>query len=73
LEVTLLSTLAVSVGVLLVAQLPIVGVFRLVTPLAFGIGLGSALATIYALTLVCGMYPSWLAGRVQPAEALHYE
>ncbi|HEX3584034.1 MAG TPA: ABC transporter permease, partial [Thermoanaerobaculia bacterium] len=47
LEVTLLSTLAVSVGVLLVAQLPIVGVFRLVTPLAFGIGLGSALATIY--------------------------
>ena len=72
-EVTLLSTLALLAGVVLVAQLPILGVFRLVTPTAYAIGLASALATIYALTLLCGLYPSWLAGRVQPARALHYE
>jgi len=35
--------------------------------------IGGALATIYALTLLCGLYPSWLASRVQPAAALHYE
>jgi len=28
---------------------------------------------IYALTIVCGLYPSWMATKVQPAEALHYE
>jgi putative ABC transport system permease protein len=72
-EVALLSTLAVIVGVLVIAQLPIIGLFQVVTPLAYAIGIGVALATIYALTLLSGLYPSWLAGRVQPAEALHYE
>ena len=72
-EVTLLSTVAVVVGVILIAQLPILGVLRVVTPTAYAIGTGSALATIYGLTLLCGVYPSWLAGRVQPAQALHYE
>ena len=73
LEVALLSTLALVVGVVIVAQLPLLGAFRVVNPPAFIIGLAGALATIYGLTLLCGLYPSWLAGRVQPAQALHYE
>lgn len=72
-EVALLATLAVVVGLVIVAQLPILGMFTVVTPVAYALGIGAALATIYALTLLCGLYPSWLAGRVQPAEALHYE
>ncbi|HEV7427925.1 MAG TPA: ABC transporter permease [Thermoanaerobaculia bacterium] len=73
LEVALLATLALIVGVIVVAQLPILGIFELVSPASFSIGLAGALATIYGLTLLCGLYPSWLAGRVQPAQALHYE
>ena len=73
LEVALLSTLALVVGVVVVAQLPLLGVFKIVSPAAFSIGFAGALATIYGLTLLCGLYPSWLAGRVQPAQALHYE
>lgn len=73
LEVALLATLALIVGVVLVAQLPMLGVFKIVSPPAFSIGFAGALATIYGLTLLCGLYPSWLAGRVQPAQALHYE
>lgn len=73
LEVALLSTLALVVGVIVVAQLPMLGVFKIVSPPAFSIGVTGALATIYGLTLLCGLYPSWLAGRVQPAQALHYE
>jgi putative ABC transport system permease protein len=73
LEVALLATLALIVGVIIVAQLPLLGIFQLVSPLSFTIGLAGALATIYSLTLLCGLYPSWLAGRVQPAQALHYE
>jgi putative ABC transport system permease protein len=73
LEVGLLATFALIVGVVVVAQLPLLGVFHLVSPASFSIGLAGALATIYGLTLLCGLYPSWLAGRVQPAQALHYE
>lgn len=72
-EVALLSSLAVVAGVVLIAQLPMLGVFRIVSPGAYATGLAGSLAMIYAITLLCGVYPSWLAGRVQPAQALHYE
>jgi len=72
-EVALLATLAVIVGVVIVLQLPLLGVFALVQPSVFSIGIGSALAVIYAIALTCGLYPSWLASRVTPAEALRYE
>jgi putative ABC transport system permease protein len=73
LEVALLATLAMIVGTILIVQLPILGVFRIVTPSAFTGGFIGALATIYGLTVLCGLYPSWLASRLQPAEALRYE
>jgi putative ABC transport system permease protein len=72
-EVALLTTLALIVGVAVVMQLPLLGVFRFVTPNVFTIGIFAALATIYAITLLCGAYPSWLASTVEPAEALRYE
>lgn len=73
LEVALLATLAMIIGTILIVQLPILGVFRIVTPAAFTGGFLGALATIYGLTVLCGLYPSWLAGRLQPADALRYE
>jgi putative ABC transport system permease protein len=72
-EVALLSTLAVVVGVVIVLQLPILGVFALVSPAIFTFGLVAALVLIYAITLLCAAYPSWLASVVEPAEALRYE
>lgn len=72
-EVLLLATIAVVIGAILVLQLPVLGVFSLVTPSAFTSGFAGALATIYALTILCGLYPSWLASRLQPADALRYE
>jgi putative ABC transport system permease protein len=72
-EVALLATVAVIAGSLVVLQLPILGAFRIVTPSSFTMGFIGALATIYALTLLCGLYPSWLASRLQPADALRYE
>lgn len=72
-EVVLLATVAVLGGSIIVWQLPVLGAFSLVTPSAFTAGFAGALATIYALTVLCGLYPSWLASRLQPADALRYE
>jgi putative ABC transport system permease protein len=72
-EVALLATFAIAIGSIVVLQLPILGAFRYVTPSAFTTGFLCALATIYALTVLCGLYPSWLASRLQPADALRYE
>lgn len=72
-EVALLATLAVVAGSIVVLQLPILGAFTLVTRSAFVSGFAGALATIYALTVLCGLYPSWLASRLEPADALRYE
>lgn len=72
-EVALLATLAVIAGVVIVLQLPLLGLMRLVTTGEFSAGFVSALAVIYGITLLCGAYPSWLASRIEPAEALRYE
>jgi putative ABC transport system permease protein len=72
-EVMLLATVALIAGAIIVLQLPVLGAFALVTPSAFTAGFIGALATIYALTVLCGLYPSWLASRLQPADALRYE
>jgi len=72
-EVALLATLALIVGLVVVLQFPLLGIFALVTPTVFTIGIIAALAVIYGITLVSGLYPSWLASRLTPAEALRYE
>jgi putative ABC transport system permease protein len=72
-EVVLLATIALVLGSIVALQLPILGVLELVTRDAFVFGFIGALATIYALTVLCGLYPSWLASRLQPADALRYE
>ena len=72
-DVALLATFALVIGSVVVLQLPIIGAFTYVTPSAFTTGFICALATIYALTVLCGLYPSWLASRLQPADALRYE
>lgn len=72
-EVAVLATLAVAVGVVIVAQLPLLGIFEIVTPGVFTFGVVAALAIIYAITLLCAVYPGWLASRVLPADALRYE
>jgi putative ABC transport system permease protein len=72
-EVAIVATMALIAGTVVVMQIPLMGVFSWLNPGVYPLALAISLATIYALTLLCGLYPSWLAGRVQPAEALHYE
>jgi putative ABC transport system permease protein len=71
-ELLALATIAAGLGTVIILQLPILGV----TPAGWGaylMGVAAALAAIYGFVLLCGLYPSRLATRVQPAEALTYE
>jgi putative ABC transport system permease protein len=79
-EVGLLTSLAVAIGVALLVQIPLLPLPPPEAGSLPGSGPGTILpsivltgAVIYLLTLACAWYPSRLATRIQPADALHYE
>lgn len=72
-ELLVLASFGLVLGTLLVVQFPLLDLISFIRPPVYFMGLVLALLMIYGLTLTAGLYPSWLATRVQPAEALHYE
>jgi putative ABC transport system permease protein len=73
LEIGLLTALAVGAGLLVVIQLPLFELVGILDGFVFTGALVVAITSIFGLTLLCGLYPSWLAMRVEPAEALRNE
>lgn len=71
-ELFVLTSIGLIIGMIVVVQFPLLDLIGIQAKV-FGFGLVVSLALIYALTLAAGLYPSWLATKVQPAEALHYE
>ena len=76
-EMVIMTSIALRRGVLLVAQLPLlplpVGPAGSCRRRCSSASIAISVAAIYLLTLACGWYPSRLATKIQPAEALHYE
>ena len=74
-EMAVMTTFALLAGVALVGQLPFLPLPEdLVVPGGvFVSAIALSAAAIYCLTLACGWYPSRLASRMPPAEALRYE
>ncbi len=72
-ELFIITTAGALVGVLVVVQFPLLGVLGFASPKVYTYSIIFSLLLIYALTALCGLYPSWLATKVHPAEALHYE
>lgn len=72
-ELLALTTVAASAGALVFIQLPFFQAFPSVPWSTYLLGLVISLLGMYLFVIVCGLYPSWLATRVQPAEALQYE
>jgi putative ABC transport system permease protein len=72
-ELFILTSFGLLIGVILVVQFPLLDLIGFINTRVFAFGLIISLALIYSLTLLAGLYPSWLATKVQPAEALHYE
>jgi len=72
-ELIVLTSFGVLLGAIILVQFPLLDLIGFISTRVFAIGLVVAVLVIYALTFVAGLYPSWLATKVQPAEALHYE
>lgn len=71
-ELFVLTSIGVLLGVIIVVQFPLLDLIG-IRANVFAFGLLAALVLIYGLTLLAGLYPSWMASKVLPAEALHYE
>ncbi len=72
-ELLVVTSVALAAGALVVGQLPLLGLTGPVSGTVFAWSIIIAAGLIYALTAVCGLYPSWMATRIAPVEALRYE
>ncbi|MEM7588094.1 MAG: ABC transporter permease [Acidobacteriota bacterium] len=72
-EMLMIASLGLVLGALVIVQVPLMGWFRFLDVATYGFAFSISAVAIYALAAICGLYPSWLAARIQPAEALHYE
>ena len=68
-----MTTIAVGFGMALIGQLAIFDLLDIDRGEVFAGGVLGSAFVIYLVVTVCALYPSWLATRVQPVEALHYE
>jgi putative ABC transport system permease protein len=71
-ELAALTTFAVALGAVVLAQFPLIPFFDVPT-ITYITSIGVAIVALYALTALCALYPSRLAGTVQPSDALRYE
>jgi putative ABC transport system permease protein len=72
-ELLIIATAGLGAGVAVIVQFPLLDLIGFISVEVYTMSIVISLAVIYALTIVCGLYPSWMATKVQPAEALHYE
>jgi putative ABC transport system permease protein len=72
-ETWILTTFAVGLAAVLVIQLPLLDLMPFVTGRVFALSFALSLATLYGLGTLCAFYPSWLATRITPTEALRHE
>ncbi|HEV8578920.1 MAG TPA: ABC transporter permease [Thermoanaerobaculia bacterium] len=72
-EQAILTSFGVLLGTILVAQIPLLDLVGFIRPQIFVGGIVVAMVSIYLLAALCALYPSAMAARVLPAEALRYE
>jgi putative ABC transport system permease protein len=76
-EMAVMTSFAVLTGAALLAQVPFLPLpselLVIVVPGVYLSAVALSAAAIYCLTLACGWYPSRLAARIPPADALRYE
>ncbi len=74
-ELAVLVTVAIALGCVPMVQFGLLDMVlgSRVPAYVAACGIGATALALYLLVLLCGLYPSWLASRVRPAEALHHD
>jgi putative ABC transport system permease protein len=72
-ELFIIASFGLLAGILVVVQFPLLDIIGFISSKVYFYSIIVSALIIYLLTMLCGLYPSWLATKVQPAEALHYE
>ena len=74
-ELTVLVTVAVALGCVPIVQFGLLDMvlWSRVPTYVVASSLGATAFVLYLLVLLCGLYPSWLATKVRPVEALHHD
>ena len=72
-ELVVITTIAVVIGSALILQFPLLDLMSSVSNGVYLVSLGVAALLIYLLAMVCALYPSLMATRIAPSDALHYE
>jgi putative ABC transport system permease protein len=72
-EILVMTSLAVALGVAVVVQFPLLDLLGFVRPGVFASSLAISIVALYGVTVACGFYPSRIATRIAPADALRYE
>ena len=71
-EILVVTTFGLLLGLLVAVQFPLLGVLG-VPGGVYATAMALATGVLYALTIGCALYPSWLAAGIQPAVALREE
>lgn len=72
-EALMLTTVAIGFGGFLLGQVAILGFFPELPPAAWLAGAASAAVLMYLIITLATAWPAWLATRVHPVQALHWE
>ena len=72
-ELFFIATLGIIPGILLIVQFPLLSLIGDLKTSIYFYSIAISMLLIYLMTFICGLYPGWLATRVRPADALHYE
>jgi putative ABC transport system permease protein len=72
-ELLVVTTVAVVIGLAVVVQVPLLDLVSAVSPTVYTLSIVTSVAVVYLLAFGASLYPSWLATRIQPVEALRYE
>ncbi len=72
-ELLVISLMAITIGFLIAIQLPIAGIIEQLTWSIFFQSVAISTVIIMLLSVACAYYPSLIATRYLPADALHYE
>ncbi|MCP4897210.1 MAG: FtsX-like permease family protein [bacterium] len=73
LEIVLVAVTGAFLATILILQLPILGLLGSVAWSTIISALFLSLLIMCSLAIASGLYPSWLASKIQPAQALHDE